>query len=116
MNLNDAEIMLYSWGAWNRGYQTLDIASISPIGRCIIEGAGASHSTVKTEPHMPRRVELVERCLLEQPKAILRVCKYRYIGQEPDQQAAEKLKLSLDVYETRVNQAILVVAEFCKIN
>ncbi len=116
MNLADAEIMLYSWGAYMRGNQHLAISSINTIGRCMVEGAGASHSTVQGEAHMPVRVELVERCLLKQPKTIVRVCKHRYIGLTPDSIAARKLHMSLDVYETRVNQVILVVAEFVKIN
>ncbi len=116
MNLADAEIMLYSWGAYMRGNQHLAISSISPIGRCMVEGAGASHSTVQGEAHMPVRVELVERCLLEQPGTIVRVCKHRYIGGEPDVIAAKKLRISLDIYESIVDQAVRNVAEFVRIS
>lgn len=116
MNLNEAEIMLLAWGQWNRGHQELGIASISPIGRCMVEGAGASHSTVRGEAHMPRRVELVERCMLEQPKRLVRVMKHYFIGLEPAPIACPKLRMSADVYETMVNQGILAVAEFVEIS
>jgi hypothetical protein len=80
------------------------------------EGAGASHSTARIEPHMPMRVQLVERCLLEQPKTLVRVCKHHFIGQENPKIASQKLRISADNYETIINQAIHNVAEFVKIN
>ena len=102
----DAELMLAQWGAWNRGNQSLSLPSVSIIGRCMLEGAGASHSTVATEPHMSRAVELTERCVLVMPKQLQRVVKHRYIGDEPDQVAAKKLRIGVGEYESRVNQAV----------
>ena len=102
----DAELMLAQWGAWNRGNQSLDLPSLSIIGRCMLEGAGASHSTVATEPHMSRAVEITERCVLAMPARLRQVCKYRYIGDEPDLQASRKLRIGLGEYESRVNQAV----------
>ena len=111
-NLQQAEIFLIAWGAWNRGNSSLDISGMSIIGRCIDEGAGASHSTVSTEAHMSRVVELTERCVLEMEKPLQRVVKRRYIGQEFDEMAARKMHLTLDVYQTRINQAVHFLADY----
>ena len=111
-NLQQAEICLLAWGAWNRGNSSLGISGTSIIGRCIEEGAGASHSTLSTEAHMSRVVELTERCVLEMEKPLQRVCKYRYIGEELDEQAAKKLNLSVDIYQTRINQAVHFLADY----
>ena len=114
-NITEAELLLENWGRWNRGYQSLGISK-HIIGRVMDEGAGASHSTVKTEPHMSPAVEITELCVLQMDKPLQRVCKFKYIGQWSDRDAAKRLKLTLDIYEIRVNQAVLVVAEFVKIN
>ncbi len=117
MNLADAEIMLMCWGQYMRGnHESLAISGISIIGRCIDEGAGASQSTARVEPHMPRRVELVERCLLEQPKTLVRVCKHKFIGHEANIIIAKKLRISEDICDTIINQAIHNVAEWCIIS
>jgi len=114
MNLNEAEILLLAWGQWQRGHQTLGYTGRNVIGRIIDEGCGASHSTTTQEPHMSRAVEIAERCILEMGKPLQRVCKHKYIGQEIDFVAAKKLRITLEIYQTRVNQAILVVAEYVK--
>ena len=102
----EAETMLLHWGQWQRGHSHLGYGSLSVIGRCMAEGAGASHSTVKTEPHMPPSVEIVELYCLTLGKPLLRAVKHRFIGLEPDEIAARKLHVTVDIYQTRINQAI----------
>jgi hypothetical protein len=99
-----AEVMFIAWGEWSRGGGSGN-PSVSVIGRCIIEGPGASHSTVSTGPQMPKVVEIVEACCLTMPKPLLKAVKHRYIGNEPDAVAAKKLHISLDIYQSRINQA-----------
>lgn len=107
-----AEVMLINWGNWHRGGGYLSSPRISIIGRCILEGAGASHSTVLTEPHMSQSVEITEQCVLQMPKTLQRVCKHRYIGNEPDQLAAKKLKCTIREYEQRINHAVEILANY----
>lgn len=116
MSIETAEVMLYQWGAWVRGNDNLGFSSLSVIGRCIDEGPGASHSTVQGEPHMSVSVEVTEQAILEMPKVLQRVCKHRYIGLEPDMLAAKKLKLTLDIYQTRINQAVHALTNFITVN
>lgn len=108
----DAELMLAQWGAWNRGNQPLDLPSLSIIGRCMLEGAGASHSTVAGEPHMAKAVEITEHCVLGMPKHLQRVCKHRYIGDEPDALAAKKLRITVNEYQSRINQAVHILVNY----
>jgi len=102
----DAEILLQAWGAWNRGHPSLHISGMSIIAQLMLEGAGASHSTVRGEPAMSKIIEITERCVLTMPKTLQRPVKHRYIGQEPDTIAAKKLRLTLREYEERINTAI----------
>ena len=108
----NAEIMLCAWGLWQRSHQNLGIPSISIIGRCMLEGAGASHTTVAAELSMGHAIELTEQCVLTMPKKIQRAVKHRYIGDEPDSVAAGKLKVTLREYEGRINQAVHILVNY----
>ena len=112
MTIEAAEAMLMQWGRWNAGNVGPRETKVNILGRCIDEGPGASHSTVLGEPHMPRSVEIVEACCLQMPKPMLRACKHRYIGNEADEWAARKLKVSVDIYQSRINQAVHFLADF----
>jgi len=112
MTIETAEVMLLAWGEWNRGHSGLGTPRLSVIGRCIIEGPGASHSTVQGEPHMPRAVEIVESCMLDISKPLLRAAEHRYIGQEADTTAARKLRVSVDIYQSRINQVVHYLSDF----
>ena len=104
------------WGQWNRGSnQHLGFARINIIGRMIIEGTGASHSAVGSGPPMSATVAVTEYCVLQMAKPLQRVCKHKFIGEEPDPMAAGKLRVTTEVYEARVNQALAALAEFVKI-
>ena len=113
-HLSEAEVMLLAWGSWQRGNEHNGYSTINILGRIIDEGCGASHSTTTREPHMSASVEIAEYCILHMTKPLQRVCKHKFIGLEPDIVAAKKLRTTLDIYQTRVNQAILVVAEYVK--
>jgi len=101
-NANNAEIMLTAWGRWQQGGQGGDI---NIIGRCMDEGAGASHITVSGLPHMSPMVEVVEHFLLTQSTPIRYAVDHRYIYQSPDDYAAKKLRISPDTYRARVDYA-----------
>lgn len=109
-----AEAMLLAWGLWNRGGKGQGkLPSVSILGRLIIEGAGASHSTVVTEPYMSPTVELVERfVLMKLSKQLRRIAKRRFIGDEPDTSAARKEKLTLREYEEKVNQVVHALTNY----
>ena len=107
MTTATAETMFIAWGRWQRGDpNNLKISTLSIIGRCILEGAGASHSTVAGEPHMPKTVEIVEGCVLQMDKNLQRLCKHRYIGDEPTHVTMKKLRCTESEYDQRVNQAV----------
>jgi hypothetical protein len=109
----EAESLLIAWGAWVRGHSSLGYPKLNIIGRVILEGPGASHSTVAGEPHMPASIEIVERAILEVfPKKVRKVCMHRYVGNEADHTARKKLKLTQGEYEQRINQACHILADF----
>jgi len=112
MSIEQAEVMLLRWGQWQRGNSLPGESGINILYRCQKEGAGAAHSTVTTEPHMPRIVEIVEACCLTMPKPMLRAVKHRYIGNEPDGWAAKKMRVTVDVYQSRINQAVHFLDDF----
>jgi len=106
-----AEVKFIQWGEWVRGNESSSLKT-NIIGRCMDEGAGASHSTVPGEAHMSQTVEVVERCVLVMPKVIRRVCMHRYVGQEPDYKTIKKLRCGQRTYENRINQAIHILIDF----
>ena len=110
--MNDAELCLYAWGRWQRGHGTLDISSVSIIGRLMIEGCGASHATIAVLPTMSRSVELTEQCVLTMPKPIQRAVKHRYIGEESDEVASRKLRCTVDQFGQRINQAVGILSNY----
>ena len=111
MSIEQAEVMLLAWGEYMRGGSN-NGSGVSILGRIIDEGPSASHSTITGLPHMPKIVEIVECCMLEIPKPMLRACKYRFIGLEPDEIAAKKQRVSLDIYQSRINQAVHFVSDY----
>ena len=109
---SSAEVMLMSWGQWQRGHPSLGFPRLSVLGRVILEGPGASHATVLGEAHMPWQVEITERCVLEMPKTIQRVCKHRFIGDEPDHVVMKKLRLTQGELEQRIVQACNILSDY----
>ena len=103
--------MLISWGKYMRGHNPA-WPKLSVIGRVMKEGPAAGHATVVTEPHMPWQVEITERCVLDMPKKLQRVCKHRFIGNEPDFKARKKLRLTQREYEEGINQAVGILVNY----
>lgn len=111
MSVN-TEIYFTAWGAWHRGHSDLLLSKLNIIGRCMIEGAGASHSTVKGLPHMPFIVEVTERCVLTLPKHAQRAVKHYYIGEESIRNASKKMKCSRRSFENKLDFAHRELSDF----
>jgi len=89
------------------GYQARRLSGVA-----LKKGLAQAIARLSTEAHMSRVVELTEHCVLTMSKPLQRVVKHRYIGQEFDEMAARKMHLTLDVYQTRINQAVHFLADY----
>jgi hypothetical protein len=110
----DAELALWSWGRWVSGGGR-DGGGINILYRCEKEGAGASHSTVPGEPHMPPTVELVEKfcCQLKRERRhVYRAVMHYFVGRESSEIAAKKLKITTDVFDSRIHHAVTSLDEY----
>jgi len=110
----DSELLLHQWGSWMRGGE-ISSGGVNILYRCQKDGAGASHCTVPGEPHMPASVEVVEKfcCQLKQHRRhVYRAVMHYFVGKESSEIAAKKLKITTDIFESRIHHAVTSLDEY----
>ena len=110
----EPELLLRAWGLWVGG-GSYSGGNVNILYRCEREGSGAAHSTVPGLPHMPYTIELVERfvCQLKRDRAhIYRAVMHYFVGRESSEMAAKKLRVSTDIFESRIAQAVVSLDDY----
>ena len=105
--MKDAETLLRLWGRWSRDNPGLLISSVSVIGRCMQEGAGASHVRAKDVITMPTLVELTEAIVLEMSDDLRDAIVLKFVRKMYARDACKLVHCGTSEYYNRVNLGVM---------
>ena len=110
--LHDIDVRLYEWGDYVREQQDfgLGFPKRNVIHKAMQEGPNAARSGGGGEAVMPKSVEQIEDTLCNSHESIKVTAKLRYVNQNTDKVAAQKLSISVSQYRQRIDQLHYYIA------
>jgi len=110
--LKDVDLRLFEWGDWVRERQDFGLGypRRNIIHKAMREGPGAGSSSKSPDLPMPEPIERMESAICGLSGGLKQTVIYRYVAQDTDRVASDKLKVSVAQYRQRIDQVHYYIA------